>query len=213
LEPAICNNVIRWAQLNPEYDYFLFDDAAVEMFIGMEYGSDVLSAYQCVQVGAAKCDIWRLLIVYLFGGIYFDLDVQPVEPFRTWGFGSHSVVTNKACRNKKHPNGCANQWGLIYTPFHRVIHDAIEETIRNLAKREASHVYDVAFWAYYNSWTKGPYNSSYMPGWKPAFGDRVKFMDVDAKNLMVAKGGHWQSAKKAEDIWKQECLLRRSSEQ
>lgn len=101
--------------MNPEYDYFLFDDDAVDRFIRLEYGREIFSSYACVKVGAAKCDVWRLLVIYLFGGIYFDADVRPVVPFTVWDWGNRSVVTSRSCTNseKKHPGGCAHQWGLM----------------------------------------------------------------------------------------------------
>ena len=115
LNPRLCRHVLRWARTNPEVDYFLFDDRAADRFVAVEYGLDVYSSYACVSVGAAKCDVWRLLVVYLYGGIYFDLDAAPVVPFREWRWGEETdVVTGRSCRaRKKYPLGCAHQWGLM----------------------------------------------------------------------------------------------------
>jgi hypothetical protein len=206
LKEKICNNVLTWIDMNPEYDYFLFDDVAIDRFIQMEYGQDIHSAYSCVKVGAAKCDIWRLLAIYLFGGIYFDVDVRPKSPFSEWDFGNRTVVSGRGCNNRRHPTGCGHQWGLIYTPFHSVMHAAIEETLGNLAKREASHVYDVSYNAFYNAWVYGPFNSSYMPGWGDFMGNRVIFFDPAAKNTMMEDNGYWQDANSREKIWKSTCI-------
>lgn len=112
----ICSNILEWTIQNPEYDYFLFDDAAIDAFIKLEYGPEIFSSYACVKVGAAKCDVWRLLIIYLFGGIYFDADVKPLVRFADWKWGDKvDVVTGRSCTSarKKHPGGCAHQWGLM----------------------------------------------------------------------------------------------------
>lgn len=45
--------------------------------------------------------------------------------------------------------------GYSYTPRHPVIEAAARETLTNLANRNATHVYDISFWSYYNAWTKG----------------------------------------------------------
>lgn len=129
-----------------------------------------------------------------YGGIYFDIDVKPKSAFSTWGFGNRTVVTGRGCNNKRHPAGCAHQWGLIYSPFHPVLHKAIKETLQNLATRDAVHVYDVSFWAFYNAWVKGPYNSSYMPRWGDNMGGRVIFSDKETKDEMVSANGHWPDA-------------------
>lgn len=99
---------------NPEYDYFLFDDTSVDTFIRMEYGSEIFSSYACVKVGAAKCDVWRLFIIYMFGGVYFDADVKTFGRFADWGWGEErDQVTGRSCNIKKHPGGCAHQWGMM----------------------------------------------------------------------------------------------------
>lgn len=113
LSYANCLNVLRWSEMNPEYDYLLFDDRAVDDFIRMEYGREVFGSYACVKVGAAKCDVWRLLVIYLFGGVYFDADVKLLTPLREWDWGDRDVVTARSCRLRKHPGGCAHQWGLM----------------------------------------------------------------------------------------------------
>lgn len=204
LKEKTCKNVLTWIHMNPAYDYFLFDDAAVDRFIHMKFGEAVHTAYSCVNVGAAKCDVWRLLVIYLYGGIYFDIDVKPKEPFGDWGFEDRNVITGKACNPKG--NKCnAHQWALIYTPFHPVMKAAIEETLGNLAAREAEHVYDVSFWAFRNGWlAKG--NQKYMPGWGDYMGGRVIFFDPAAKDEMMNDNGYWQDAKGKEAIWKPECL-------
>ena len=203
----VCQNVLAWTKLNPEYDYMLFDDKAADLFIQKEYGNDIFDSFDCVNVGAARCDVWRLMIIYIFGGIYFDIDVRPKSAFRFWGFGNRTVVTGRGCNNRRHPTGCAHQWGLIYVPFHEVIQNAIEETLGNLAKKDATHVYGVSFWSFYNAWTKGPFNSSYMLGWGEYMGDRVTFSQEDAKAEMISLNGHWPAANgKKDKIWKSECL-------
>mmetsp|Transcript_21798 Transcript_21798/g.46034 ORF Transcript_21798/g.46034 Transcript_21798/m.46034 type:complete len:390 (-) Transcript_21798:243-1412(-) len=204
LRPEVCRLIKRWSDMNPQYDYFLFDDAAADAFIRLEYGNEIFSSYACVDVGAAKCDVWRLLIVYLFGGVYFDADVGLQVPFSDWDWGDRDVVTARSCNAKrKHIGGCAHQWGLIYAPFHPVLYAAIRETLSNLAARTATTVYDVSFWSYYNAWRNGPYNQSYMPGWREEMGGRVKFQDDAAKQTMVEDNGHWQKAKQ---IWNDVCL-------
>ena len=84
-------------------------------FVWTEYGREVFGSYACVRVGAAKCDVWRLLVVYLFGGVYFDADCRPKVPLAQWNWGDRDVVTARSCTNapRKHPGGCAHQWGLM----------------------------------------------------------------------------------------------------
>ena len=206
LEEKLCNHVLIWSRMNPEYDYFLFNDDAIDTFIRLEYGREIFSSYACVKVGAAKCDVWRLLMVYLYGGLYFDFDTRLQTKFSEWNWGpERDVVTARSCTAapKKHPGGCAHQWGLVYAPRHRVLYDSIRETLTNLAERTATNVYDISFWSYYHAWRSGPYNQSYMPGWGEEMGGRVKFQDDDAKDVMVEGDTHWQKQKQ---MWHPECM-------
>eukprot|EP00571_Detonula_confervacea_P005760 CAMPEP_0172325168 /NCGR_PEP_ID=MMETSP1058-20130122/53289_1 /TAXON_ID=83371 /ORGANISM="Detonula confervacea, Strain CCMP 353" /LENGTH=356 /DNA_ID=CAMNT_0013041639 /DNA_START=56 /DNA_END=1126 /DNA_ORIENTATION=+ len=204
LKEELCNHVLVWSKMNPEYDYFLFDDDAVDNFIRLEYGKETFSAFACVKVGAAKCDVWRLLVIYLFGGLYFDFDNRLATRLADWNWGDRDVVTGRSCNApRKHPGGCAHQWGLVYAPKHPVLYASIRETLSNLAERKATHVYDISFWSYYNGWRQGPYNQSYMPGWGDRFGGRVLFQDDEAKDLMVEGNTHWQKQKQ---MWYPECM-------
>ena len=118
LSYELCQHVLYWANMNPEYDYYLFDDDAMDNFIQLEYGQEIFSSYACVKVGAAMCDVWRILIVYLFGGLYFDFDTRLVTPLDDWKWSDDvDVVTGRSCNLAKHNSpfggGCAHQWGLV----------------------------------------------------------------------------------------------------
>lgn len=203
LVKPLCDNAISWSLVNPEYDYFLFDDSAVDRFILLEYGRDIFEEYSCINVGAGKCDVWRLFILYLFGGIYFDLDCRPKQRFAEWGFGNHTVVTGRA--RPIFGNG-AHQWGMIYSPRHPVMRASIIRVLENLWQRTAAHVYEIGYNAFQEAWVNGQYNQSHMPGWGPKMGGRVVFQQLEAKVAMESNGKHWRVEK---DIWRKECTVRR----
>ncbi len=43
---------------------------------------DCTQAYSVMVPGAAKADIWRLAVVWRYGGVYVDSDVVALRPFR-----------------------------------------------------------------------------------------------------------------------------------
>jgi len=212
LTPTLCAAASSWSLNNSEYDYFLFSDSARDALIGKEFGTRILDSYKCLKLGAAKADFWRLCIMYLFGGIYLDVDTKQVagHPFRTWGFANRSVVTGRACQEVWWlETGCAHQFAMIYEPFHPVIRGAILRSLDNLAKRRAMSPYDVSFWAYHLSWATSPYNNSYMPGWKGGgMGGRLDAINDESKGEMNNQtGGHWSKKFGREHMWLPECLL------
>ncbi len=60
--------------LNPDYEYLFFEDAQVEEFIGREF-PQYHSVFQSFRFPIQRCDFFRYLAVYHYGGFYFDLDV------------------------------------------------------------------------------------------------------------------------------------------
>jgi mannosyltransferase OCH1-like enzyme len=64
--------------LNPDFEYLFFDDAQVEDFIDAEfpqYRTLIDSFPERIQ----RYDLFRYLVIYRFGGFYFDTDVLLVS--------------------------------------------------------------------------------------------------------------------------------------
>jgi hypothetical protein len=61
----------KWKDLNPEYNIVWFNDCMMNKF--MEGFSDrINTAYKTLKPGAYKADLWRLCILYKYGGVYVD---------------------------------------------------------------------------------------------------------------------------------------------
>lgn len=67
---------------NPEFEYFLYDDEDCRAFIETYFDSEVVEAYNRLVPGAFKSDLWRNCILYINGGIYLDIKLKPIAPFR-----------------------------------------------------------------------------------------------------------------------------------
>jgi hypothetical protein len=63
-----------WRDNNPNYAYFLFDDNDCEEFIQKHFDKNVYNAYCRIIPGAFKADLWRYCVLYIYGGIYVDMD-------------------------------------------------------------------------------------------------------------------------------------------
>jgi hypothetical protein len=60
--------------LNPDFEYLFFDDANVKNFIDAEF-PQYRSVFDSFSLQIQRCDFFRYLAVYHFGGFYFDTDV------------------------------------------------------------------------------------------------------------------------------------------
>ena len=82
LKNDMLNNVKKLQSLNPEYKYVLYDDNDCQNFILENFGINYANAFDVLIPGAFKCDLWRYAMLYINGGVYLDIDMEPKIPFR-----------------------------------------------------------------------------------------------------------------------------------
>lgn len=68
----------RLLAYNFEYRFMITEDRAD--FIQANYPADIFESYSRIQIGAAQADLWRLLVLQKFGGVYLDIDAHLVWP-------------------------------------------------------------------------------------------------------------------------------------
>jgi mannosyltransferase OCH1-like enzyme len=82
LPPLMAKSVAKIIKLNPRFNYRLYDDNDCREFIRTHFKPDVLQAYDSLIPGAYKADLWRLCILFIYGGIYLDIKYQPLNGFK-----------------------------------------------------------------------------------------------------------------------------------
>ena len=117
--------VMSFINHNPEYEYYLFDDEAALEFMCTFYPEQAL-IYQQVAPGAAKADLWRLAIIYRYGGVYFDTDSESIVPLRNIIWQNASAVSGLGSLKDFH------QWALIYRPLHPIIKTTLKIAVHRL---------------------------------------------------------------------------------
>jgi hypothetical protein len=81
LSSSLQKNVDIIKQLNPDYEYFLYDDNDCREFLFQHFGQNYVNAFDSLIPGAFKCDFWRYAMLYIEGGVYLDMDMTPLVPF------------------------------------------------------------------------------------------------------------------------------------
>ena len=69
-----------WKILNPEWNIWLFDNNLCRQFLYKYYGKIGVGVFDYITSGPIKADFWRLCILYKFGGLYIDSDIEPIHP-------------------------------------------------------------------------------------------------------------------------------------
>ena len=75
-------NLDRMRIVNPEFNIQLFDDNDCRDFIQNNFPEDILIAFDTLNPGAYKADLWRLCILYINGGIYADIKLNCINNFK-----------------------------------------------------------------------------------------------------------------------------------
>jgi hypothetical protein len=78
-------NINRWREKMPSHSIYFHDDETVERLTSNPISQMIFPSLnetlKCVTNGSTRSDLWRYLILYLYGGIYSDIDNSPSEKF------------------------------------------------------------------------------------------------------------------------------------
>jgi Mannosyltransferase OCH1 and related enzymes len=124
----------RWSEKLPNYSIFLHDDEAVQYLIQESWNDfpNLKRAMNCVfYKGAMTIDIWRILVLYKYGGVYSDIDnwagnelKEEVIPYNVTGF-TFSDVWNRP-----------SQWFMAFEPRHPLMYLTMKQIILNVLSLE-----------------------------------------------------------------------------
>lgn len=114
-----------WKDLNPDYKYIYMDDNDCRSFILHEFGEDWLEIFDNYPLGVMKADLWRYMIIYIYGGVYSDLDTICNIPISSWINTNTDMVICIDDDNKHYA-----QLAFAATPNHptlKIVLDLIKE--------------------------------------------------------------------------------------
>ena len=150
------DGIQQWKDTLDDHALYFHDDTAIALFFEQPWIHDVFPALHkllehCILFrGAMTIDIWRMLILYQFGGWYTDIDNVPAKEFQNQNNHSNttsstllpndtffSVVANKqrvskrSGRPSKSPKKI-NQNVFAMTPHHPIAYYTIQRILYNL---------------------------------------------------------------------------------
>lgn len=90
----------NWKKLNPEFVITLSDENMKRKFLQKEYPKIYTDVFDFLEDGPIKADFWRVCILYKYGGIYCDIDIEPLIPISKFIEPNISFVTCSAYRKQ-----------------------------------------------------------------------------------------------------------------
>jgi len=101
--PEIQHHSKNWKRLNPDWNIELYDNNLCEKFLLKEYGKLHADIFNFIQDGPIKSDFWRVCVIYKYGGLYVDADIEPIAPLSEYIEPNDYFVT---CLSAGHGDRC-----------------------------------------------------------------------------------------------------------
>lgn len=118
---SICIEQIK--KIYPNEEYYLYSAEELEEIIQNNFPSDVFTAYKKLKPYACKADLARLCLLYLYGGLYIDLNlyfintIPDLDQLEFFAFRDLSKMSKQSW---------AVQNGIMYSsPKSKVVKNAI----------------------------------------------------------------------------------------
>jgi mannosyltransferase OCH1-like enzyme len=149
--PKVAVNWIRkWQKTNPDWEYWFWTDKDVEKFFEKKY-PQFLNLYKYFPRSHAaiqRADIMRYFILYEYGGVYADLDLEPLKSL-------NPITANYPCifseEPEEHSNilrpNYRNEYGALVCnafiacrpghPFMKYIIDHLQQNINKTLKAKS----------------------------------------------------------------------------
>ena len=131
LPAELANAVESWKRALPDHSIFFHDDAAVERLFALDWPEfpQLTKMRQCIQYsGAMLIDVWRLLVVYRYGGIYTDIDNLPGPLMNETAIPNDAeALFLSTIRDKP------TQWFFATEPRHPILYHAIWTVMTRIA--------------------------------------------------------------------------------
>ena len=149
LGKAMYTSLMTLIHVNPEYEFIFFNDEDVDRFIcensssggggGVEDDEWGISILSRIKAGAMRADVWRLLIMQRYGGVYVDSDISalgrlPIEVGDTAvsGVGCWGHLPVPGSNGTQRYGGVLEHWAMAFMPNHPYINAAVAVMRDNL---------------------------------------------------------------------------------
>jgi len=119
----------NWKKLNPEWDIKLYDDKMCQEFFLKEYSRIHYDIFNFLQHGPIKADFWRVCVLYKYGGLYVDADIEPLVPLKDYIEEDIHFCTCIIEKNKYNPHF------LLANKGDNILKWCIEQYIKNYTNK------------------------------------------------------------------------------
>lgn len=73
---SVARCIATWKEKNPRYRHFLWNDVSAAKFARRNFGPEAEAVFKSCALPAMRADLFRLMALLVFGGIYVDADEE-----------------------------------------------------------------------------------------------------------------------------------------
>jgi len=104
-----------------DYSYNFMDDNEIDEFMRKNFSNEIVEVFNSLPLGVMKADMWRYCVLFVYGGVYSDIDSLSIRPIEEWGINSNNRILI-GLENDTH--FC--QWTIVSEPRHPILKKVIE---------------------------------------------------------------------------------------
>jgi len=86
------DSIDTWKNMNPGWEHGYMSGPDREQFFRLNFSKEVYDTYINLPLGVMKAGLWRFAILYIFGGVYADMDTHCKAPISDWLSDDNDVV-------------------------------------------------------------------------------------------------------------------------
>jgi hypothetical protein len=146
IHPVFVKNIAILKELNPGWEYRLYDDEDIIEFIKSSYDREFMRAYERINpaYGPARADLFRYLLMHKLGGVYLDIKSTLTRKLDDVLNTSDEFILSRWPNKKGHRHygwgrhrelGAEEefqQWHIVATPKHCFLEAVIQRVMRNI---------------------------------------------------------------------------------
>ena len=117
--------ISSWKKNNPEYEYRFMDDSQMLQFVEKEFSEPYISMFHSMPIPVMKADVWRIMVLYIYGGIYTDIDTKCLISIKNWeNINNHSFIIGYESDDLHFCN-----WTMASSPRHPILKSILDQMV------------------------------------------------------------------------------------
>jgi mannosyltransferase OCH1-like enzyme len=169
-------NSYQWKLLNPEYEIALFNDELCSQFLEKYFGKLHYNIFKSIPDGPIRADFWRVCILYINGGVYSDIDNQPLVSIDSFLENDVDFVICSSFWDSM--NFSFNPNFIISNPGNTILKNCIDWYVQKYINQEK---YDYWGWSVMRAFS----DTLYLKDYKKEYG--IYYRNEDGMPVQIIK--------------------------